>query len=399
MNPLRRLLRACSPWLALALAGCGGTTICIEGAPCGPVPTYDENLPEQVQTPERFVALALGNWHSCMIDTAGAAWCWGSNEYGQLGAASSERCDDDLLDCSPRPLPVDGGHRFVQLAASDRHNCGLAPDGQAWCWGLGLGGQLGDGRRADSRLPVPVAGGHRFAALTASLSGGTTCGLKDDGSLWCWGIGLVGSVGPAASSEPQRWAEVGSVALRSAGLGEMHACGLDADGRAWCWGHNGFGELGNGGTTSSTVPVPVAGGRVYRQLEVGPNHACALDAAGQAWCWGFAAAGDGGPLAEARRIPVAVSGGLTFERIAAGLHRSCGLTAGGSAWCWGSGTTGGLGNGRSRDSAVPVAVAGDLVLRAVGAGGMASCGIDTSGQAWCWGWNSTGALGKPPVAH
>ena len=129
----------------LLIAGCDGQ-VCIEGAPCGPVPRYDENQPAPVVTTQRFSATGLGNWHSCMLDAAGAAWCWGSNESGQLGAASAQRCMDGNIDCSSQPLRVQGGHVFTGLASSMNHSCALAVDGQAWCWGLGLGGQLGDRR-------------------------------------------------------------------------------------------------------------------------------------------------------------------------------------------------------------------------------------------------------------
>jgi alpha-tubulin suppressor-like RCC1 family protein len=36
-------------------------------------------------------------------------------------------------------------------------------------------------------------------------------------------------------------------------------CGVTVDGTAYCWGENSDGQLGNGTTTSSIVPVKVAG--------------------------------------------------------------------------------------------------------------------------------------------
>lgn len=387
--------------LTALLAACGGSdSICISGVPCGPVPRYDENVPAAVVTTQRFAQVGLGNWHSCATDSAGGVWCWGSNEYGKLGAASTMRCMDNNVDCSWSPLKVEGTQAFQQLTASMNHTCALTAEGEAWCWGLGRGGQLGDGGRADSRRPVAVAGGHRFVALAASLWQGVTCGAKADGALWCWGIGFSGSGGPAASPEPARWTQAASVAWRSIGLGEAHACGLDAGGRAWCLGRNSFGELGDGGTSSAAVPVAVAGGRVYRQLTVGPLHACALDGGGQAWCWGWGeAAGDGSASGEPRRTPVPVAGALRFEQIAAGQNRSCGLTADGSAWCWGDGRSGGLGDGASELRYAPVAVAGALKFKAIGVGGMATCGITGDGTGYCWGENEVGAVGRPIVAH
>lgn len=40
-------------------------------------------MPTQLHTIlPNYTAMSLGNRHSCMLDTAGAAWCWGSNEDG-----------------------------------------------------------------------------------------------------------------------------------------------------------------------------------------------------------------------------------------------------------------------------------------------------------------------------
>jgi alpha-tubulin suppressor-like RCC1 family protein len=390
---------------SLAAGGCGGDVVCIPGVPCGPVPSYAEPQPAPVVTAQRFAAIGLGHWHSCMLTAQGAAWCWGDNQYGQLGAVSDQTCVEGAeLPCSSRPLPVEGGHAFASLAAAVRHTCGLTPAGAAWCWGFGLGGQLGDGSRGNSRVPVPVAGGHVFTQLSMSLFTDHQCGLKADGSLWCWGTSLgVGSTGPAASAVPVRWAEASAVAFAQIALGESHACGLDVAGQAWCVGSNDQGQLGDGGSAASAVPVPVAGGRRYVLLVAGPGHNCALDATGQAWCWGWGnAVGDGaGDQAPPRRVPVAVAGTLRFERLSAGAGRTCGLAAGGAAWCWGDGWNGVLGSGTLAAQPAPVAVAvpPSVALVALEAGGVVTCGIDTAGQAWCWGGNESGAVGRPVVGR
>ena len=56
-------------------------------------------------------------------------------------------------------------HTFTHLAAGDNHSCGIDLAGNAWCWGADSGGQLGDGDddEADEYAPVAVVGGHTFA--------------------------------------------------------------------------------------------------------------------------------------------------------------------------------------------------------------------------------------------
>jgi len=397
-----RVLLAVPALLALGGCGGGGEAVCIPGAPCGPVPSFAEPLPAPVATAQRFAGIGLGHNHSCMRTSAGAAWCWGDNQYGQLGATSSETCVEGAgLPCSSRPLAVGGSTVFTSLAAAVRHSCGLTSAGTVWCWGFGLGGQLGDGSRANSLVPLAVAGAHTFVQLSISLFSDHNCGLKADGSLWCWGAGFsYGTMGPSPSAVPTPWTAASAVAFSQIALGEAHACGLDAAGLAWCIGNNGYGQLGEGGSTSSPLPLAVAGARRYVQIVAGPSHSCALDAAGQAWCWGQGnAVGDGGGAeAPPRRAPVPVAGSQRFVHLSAGAARTCGLTAAGAAWCWGDGWNGVIGDGATAHRATPAAVATPALV-ALAAGGVVSCGIDSAGQAWCWGGNESGAVGRAVIGH
>jgi alpha-tubulin suppressor-like RCC1 family protein len=47
---------------------------------------------------------------------------------------------------------------FVQVNGGGFHTCGVATDGRAFCWGGNNFGQLGDGTTIHRLLSVPVAG-------------------------------------------------------------------------------------------------------------------------------------------------------------------------------------------------------------------------------------------------
>jgi alpha-tubulin suppressor-like RCC1 family protein len=64
-----------------------------------------------------------------------------------------------------------------------------------------------------------------------------------------------------------------------------HTCALTPAGEAWCWGWNGAGQLGDGTTTSSLVPVAVAGGLRFNSLSLGGTASCGRRA-NRVWCWG-----------------------------------------------------------------------------------------------------------------
>lgn len=103
-----------------------------------------------------FTAVAAGSHSTCAIATDGAAYCWGANDAGQLGAPSSDSCDG--TPCSRTPIPVAGGLRFTLISAGDLHACGLSGDGTAYCWGKNDRGQLGDGTVVDRTVPTRVVG-------------------------------------------------------------------------------------------------------------------------------------------------------------------------------------------------------------------------------------------------
>src|SRR6266853_460502 len=103
------------------------------------------------------------------------------------------------------------------------------------------------------------------------------------------------------------------ITFASVGAGSDHTCGLTASGTAYCWGSDAYGALGDGTTTSSGTPVPVAGGLTFVGLSAGFTHTCGLAATGAAYCWGqnvYGALGDS--TSADRSAPVAVRGGLTY---------------------------------------------------------------------------------------
>ena len=49
------------------------------------------------------------------------------------------------LELSATPVAIVGGRRFTSVAGGQQHVCGLTAEGAAYCWGSGRYGQLGMG--------------------------------------------------------------------------------------------------------------------------------------------------------------------------------------------------------------------------------------------------------------
>jgi alpha-tubulin suppressor-like RCC1 family protein len=399
----------CTATIALALAllaGCYDDTGYGDGDTVSPI-ARQEPFPRPVLVSElhKFSAVGAGYHHSCGIEDDGSTWCWGSNEWGQLGSSEAmQRCAGGNLDCSGTPLRVSGNVRLVSLAGSIRHTCGLDGEGEAWCWGFGLGGQLGDGQRANSSQPVLVAGGHRFVRLSSSTSAYVTCGLTAAGDAWCWGPdtdGLLGNGTRTGSSVPAR--VDAPEPFISMSVGERHACGVTLTQDAYCWGINWFGQLGvgsaggNGGFSLATTPVRVVDGRKFREIAAGGEHTCALTPTGAAFCWGVAHLTGNRNAESYTARPIEVESGQTFVSISTGFAHTCARTANAELYCWGENWGGKLGNGTTAESIVPVRVDTQARFSDVVAAGTHTCALSTGHDVFCWGGNPWGGVGRPPT--
>ncbi len=335
----------------------------------------------------RALEVTAGGTQSCAIDTQGQAWCWGWGGDGQLG--NGER-DDEL-----RPVPVSGGHDFATITAGFYHTCAIDTDGDAWCWGWGDSGRLGTGSQARELTPARVTGSHLWEHLSAG--GAHTCGVTDQGEGFCWGWSVGGRLGGGnIHSQASPHPVSGSHTFSMIEAGGIHSCALDDQMLALCWGSAAEGQLGDDSNPAQVpVPVAVSGGLDFTSIGVGTRHSCALGASGEVYCWGQGAHGKlGNGDTQNRLVPTQVAGGRTFAQLSVGWEHSCALTPEGEAWCWGEGEYGRLGNGALGDRAVPTPVDGGLLFRSIASGDWHTCGITLDDEVYCWGWGDTLGTGE-----
>ena len=154
--------------------------------------TIDQHRPVRVAGGASYAAVSTRGGYTCGVTAAGAAYCWGSNSGGQLG--------DGTFDDRSSPVAVLGSLRFVAVSAGgDRHTCGATTAGAAYCWGRNERGQLGDATTTDRSKPVLVAGEVSFAAVSAG--GSHTCGVTAAGAAYCWGSNVLGELGDGTTVE------------------------------------------------------------------------------------------------------------------------------------------------------------------------------------------------------
>lgn len=356
--------------------------------------------------PDTLGRLISAGVHTCRIIQGGQAYCWGWNDLGQLGAESGENCGGDVP-CSTTPLAVAGDLRFVQISAYSYHTCGIATGGEAYCWGHNDFGQVGDGTTTDRATPALVSDALSFASI--SVGRFHTCAITDIGYAYCWGLDTSGALGvdggasetctdSQGASVPcstQPLPVTGGLTFESISAGRDFTCGIASRGVGYCWGNNEGGKLGIGTLEQDlpSVPHTLAGGHAFVAISAGAAHACGITTEGAGYCWGQNMTGAiGGPNGGA--TPVLVSGGHTFVSLDAGGNHTCGVTIEGQAYCWGQGWRGVLGDGSTEVhiERTPVPVYGDVSFTTVTAG-QHTCALTPLGATYCWGSNRYGQIG------
>jgi alpha-tubulin suppressor-like RCC1 family protein len=187
------------PWTACGVAT-GGAAYCWGYDYVGSLGNNDSNpqlshdpSPVPVAGGLTFATVSPGYTTTCGVSTTGAAYCWGADQLGELGNASYGVS-------SGVPIAVSGGLTFSSVSGGNSFNCGLTTAGAAYCWGDDEFGQLGSDTatvqqcfvtddpltyKACRATPVAVVGSRRFVAITTGSA--HTCSLTDSGAAYCWG--------------------------------------------------------------------------------------------------------------------------------------------------------------------------------------------------------------------
>ena len=336
-------------------------------------------------------------------------YAYGSNDFGQLGTGTTT----DASVATPVSTPP--GVTFTSVAGGSSHTLALGSDGTVYAWGLNNFGQLGDGTTTSTSTPVAVdLPSGTYTAVSAGED--QSYALSSSGEIYAWGNGSSGQLGDGTTTSSDTPVEVSSpgVIFTAISAGLFHAVALGANGDAYDWGLNSSGQLGDGTTTDSTVPVPVAPlpGVQFTAVAAGGAHTLALGSDGNVYAWGNGSSGqlgDGSLSDSSTPVQVELGDGATaYTAIAAGNLQSEALAKTldgnpGRIYTWGDNELDQLGDGdhptcpdgTSGCSDVPVTPydATSQSFTSISAGYASGYAISSTGVAEAWGDDFYGQLG------
>ncbi len=384
----------------------------------------DTSMPQEISVPgvSRWTSVALGVRSTCAIGD-GRLFCWGYNKLGSLGTGEVSDARMPIHETSnPRT-------DWTAVALGGSHTCAIAGN-DLYCFGHADYGKTGEVGGNPGTIATPIASG---TWTSLALTDSTSCATKTDGTLWCFGAGGNGDLGPTMSGNTPTptMMDGGSTGWTKIAASYEHLCGL-RNGDVRCWGQSTIGGLPTGWWTNvdhqfATIQLPagsaatgasdVALGWSYDYVPTlaasprsdrAPGHELGCVLAGTiASCWGDARGGglgDGGSTMSP--VPIELAGDVAFDQIALGLAHGCGI-ANGSVACWGS-TLAGQASGAvagtkaspcttgNCDRGSPATITGLANVTAIAAGFDHTCALHDDKVA-CWGNNANGQLGSGDV--
>lgn len=323
--------------------------------------------------------------------TPGPLAGWGQNTNGQLGLG-------DLVNAAT-PTSVPGVDRVARVAVGSNFSLALR-DGAVQGSGADAAGQIGIGGAARyTSFGSALAGLSGVTAVAAGRS--HSLALLQDGTVRATGENSSGQLGVGSTSAvswnpPSTVTGLTSVAAVAGGW--AHSVALLADGTVRAWGANASNEVGDGSSTTRTLPVAVPGVSDVVAIAAG-EHTLALRRDGRVYAWGLNTNGQLG-LGDtaARTAPELIPGIDDAVAVSAGRWHSLVLLADGTVRAFGSNNSGRLGDGTADNRSTPVRVVGlDGVVEvsAQNAGGSAR---RADGSVWVWGNGASGQLADGDTA-
>ncbi len=319
--------------------------------------------PVRVAAAVRFASVSAGHSFACGLTVAGIAYCWGNAEVDYVLGPLADSVGPVLGSQQARraPAKVRGDLTFTSLSAGADHACAVTRAGAVYCWGENDDGQLGNGTTVRSATPVRVAIDGRVRTVSAGLL--HSCAVTMDGRALCWGGNTFGKLGIGSEADSPRPREVGGgLRFASVSAGGSYTCGVTTTGLAHCWGNNEYGQLGDGTdgvARKALTPRAVIGGHRFASISTSTGAreiTCGVTTAGPAMCWGWESEALGQRDLPNAGTPGTVMGDLLFQSISVGFNHVCGMSKDGEVFCWGNNQAGQLGDGSTGTRIAPVLV-------------------------------------------
>lgn len=281
----------------------------------------------------------------CAIDENDKLFCWGDT-YKDY---SSPDTHEQIIITKPEKVNEES---WQNISAGNRHVCGIRSDNHTYCWGSNNEGQLGyqytDPTNQGTAIP------HKLDDNEWQLVNGegfnSTCALKNDGILFCWGSYLLQC---QENQSDKSIRQISEIKWKHFDQSNYTLCGITKNNDLYCWGDYGNGNLGIGEVESEEPFIHICeptkvGNKKWKNISTGRSTTCGIDTAGYLYCWGI----DYGIIGidkDAENAYYADTpqkvGNKKWKEVSVEYNFVCARDENKKLFCWGQNNHGQLGNG------------------------------------------------------
>ncbi|MFO0613191.1 MAG: hypothetical protein U0414_11405 [Polyangiaceae bacterium] len=331
------------------------------------------------------VQAAAGASHTCAVRRDGSVWCWGFNNWGQVGIGS-------MVQTQFVPALITLPFKAKAVRARFNSTCAIGVGGEVACWGqdgndfytpllytqftnvtqLEVGGLnpanngdglslfIGDAAGSArsfivSNVTEPGSALIQAAQVEVAAGGGHYCVRNLAGEVRCAGANSKNQLGMGFPTTTEAMLhKIDSFTAKAIALGGRHSCGITPTDTLECWGDNNQSQVGIPGVTHN-VPkdIPIPGGAPVEQIVLGDEHSAAL-AGGALYLWGSNVSHQSSQAADMPVLSPTAYPLANVTTMALGTSHTCAITSAGKMLCWGANGGYQLGTGTTAPSSTPV---------------------------------------------
>lgn len=208
---------------------------------------------QEVTSSTNWCDVSSGRSFSLGIKSDGTLWGWGANTNNEIGAGIS-------TSRSSPSREILNATNWCQVSAGYQHTLALKTNGTLWGAGRNLSGSLGNN----------IDNGSCYSSFIQEITNGTSwClvdgdryssrAIKTDGTLWGWGSNFYGryATGDTICHSSPVQEITSSTNWKSSSGASNNSFALKNDGTLWAWGINTCGFMGENTIVGSAYSSPI----------------------------------------------------------------------------------------------------------------------------------------------